>query len=97
MELRSTQRKTMAPQPNTQSRITAEQARKSYTMLPQTKTNPQTTSKTEIESNVRTTFEEPLDMSIYPAPQPLSPLGKQLSKLMPPNDQSVNFFNNLFQ
>lgn len=38
-----------------------------------------------------------LNISIYPAPHPASPLGKQLGKLVPPNDQTINFFNTLFQ
>jgi hypothetical protein len=28
---------------------------------------------------------EDIDLSIYPAPHPISPLGKQLSKLLPHN------------
>jgi hypothetical protein len=38
-----------------------------------------------------------LNISVYPAPHPASPLGKQLGKLVPPNDQTINFFNTLFQ
>lgn len=38
-----------------------------------------------------------LNISIFPAPHPASPLGKQLGKLVPPNDQTMNFFNTLFQ
>lgn len=36
------------------------------------------------------------DLSIYPAPNPSSPLGKQLGKLYPPNESSVSFFTSLF-
>lgn len=38
-----------------------------------------------------------LDLSIYPAPHPASPLSKHLNKLTPPNDSIINFFNTLFQ
>ncbi len=38
-----------------------------------------------------------LDLSVYPAPHPASPLSKHLSKLLPPNDNIINFFNTLFQ
>ena len=36
-----------------------------------------------------------MDLSIYPMPHPASPLGKNLAKLLPPNDATVNFFNAL--
>ena len=38
-----------------------------------------------------------LDLSLYPAPHPASPLSKHLHKLTPPNDSIINFFNTLFQ
>jgi hypothetical protein len=38
-----------------------------------------------------------LDLSIYPAPHPASPLSKHLNKLLPPNESIINFFNTLFQ
>ena len=38
-----------------------------------------------------------LDLSIYSAPHPASPLSKHLHKLTPPNDSIINFFNTLFQ
>jgi hypothetical protein len=37
-----------------------------------------------------------LDLSLYPAPHHACPLGKQLGKLLPPNDSTINFFNSLF-
>jgi hypothetical protein len=37
-----------------------------------------------------------IDLSIYPAPHPISPLGKHLSKLLPSNEQTIRFFNELF-
>ena len=36
-----------------------------------------------------------IDLSLYSTPHPASPLGKHLSKLIPPNDATVNFFNHL--
>jgi hypothetical protein len=36
------------------------------------------------------------DLSTYPAPHPSSPLGKNIAKLIPPNEQTINFFNALF-
>lgn len=36
------------------------------------------------------------DLSTYPAPHPSSPLGKNIAKLLPPNEQTINFFNALF-
>jgi hypothetical protein len=38
-----------------------------------------------------------LNTSVYPAPHPASPMGKNLAKLMPPSEQTINFFNTLFQ
>lgn len=38
-----------------------------------------------------------LDLSIFPAPHPASPLSKHLNKLLPPNESIINFFNTLFQ
>lgn len=37
-----------------------------------------------------------INLSVYPAPHPISPLGKHLSKLTPPNDQVIKFFTELF-
>jgi hypothetical protein len=37
-----------------------------------------------------------VNLAIYPAPHPISPLGKHLSKLVPPNEQVIKFFNDLF-
>jgi len=37
-----------------------------------------------------------IDLSIYPGPHPISPTGKQLSKLLPPNEQTIKFFTELF-
>jgi len=37
-----------------------------------------------------------INLTIYPAPHPISPLGKHLSKLVPPNEQVTKFFNDLF-
>ena len=39
---------------------------------------------------------EDFDLNSYQAPYPTSPLGKNISKLMPPNDQTITFFNALF-
>jgi hypothetical protein len=38
-----------------------------------------------------------LNTSVYPAPHSASPMGKNLAKLMPPSEQTINFFNTLFQ
>lgn len=38
-----------------------------------------------------------LNISLYPAPHPASPLGKNLAKLVPPSEQAFNFFTSLFQ
>ena len=38
-----------------------------------------------------------LDLQNYPAPHPASPLSKHLNKLLPPNENIINFFNTLFQ
>ena len=49
----------------------------------------------EVEKNP---FEiQNLNTNLYPAPHPASPLGKQLSKLLPPNEATNSFFNTLFQ
>lgn len=37
-----------------------------------------------------------VNLAIYPAPHPISPLGKHLSKLLPPSDHVIKFFNELF-
>lgn len=37
-----------------------------------------------------------IDLSIYPGPHPISPTGKYLSKLLPPNEQTIKFFNEYF-
>jgi len=37
-----------------------------------------------------------IDLSLYPAPHPISPLGKHLGKLLPPSDQTIRFFTDLF-
>lgn len=37
-----------------------------------------------------------INLSVYPAPHPISPLGKHLAKLTPPNDQVIKFFTELF-
>lgn len=36
------------------------------------------------------------DLNAFPAPHPSSPLGKNIAKLIPPNEQTINFFNALF-
>lgn len=36
-----------------------------------------------------------IDLSVYTNPHPASPLGKHLSRLIPPNDATVNFFTHL--
>lgn len=33
---------------------------------------------------------------MLPMPHHASPLGKNLARLMPPNDNTISFFNNLF-
>lgn len=45
-------------------------------------------------SNTELTHAE-IDLSAYSIPHPASPLGKHLSKLIPPNDATVSFFNHL--
>lgn len=57
------------------------------------------TPSSQIHENI---FNDPydpknLDLSIYPAPHPASPLSKHLNKLLPPNESIINFFNTLFQ
>lgn len=37
-----------------------------------------------------------IDLSVYPGPHPISPTGKYLTKLLPPNDQTYKFFTELF-
>lgn len=42
-------------------------------------------------------YEDPINLAHYSAPNPSAPMSRQLSKLLPPEDSTISFFNSLFQ
>jgi hypothetical protein len=75
----------------------ANQQNDPFSSFPQSTLNTRVQQQTLLNVNQQNGFASlDVNLAVYPAPHPISPLGKHLSKLVPPNDQVMKFFNELF-